>query len=1514
MLNVMKTPSLVLVLALLAGLLAPPRSLATTRSFYCNWLNNNWSATTNWIPNGTPQNGDVLVFSASSPRTESVNDLVNLKLDTIQITTSGVWITGNGLTLSNGLTTANANGCEFHPNLTLGANQTFTIPVTSSLRWYGNVNLNGFNLTLNNDNYVETQGAFTGNGNLAKIGAGELLMAGAANSFNGTFTHNGGQFSVAKASCFPTNYYSYGLTKFYNSNATHTNGDLTLYPGAKIIGPGGVTNTIRNLTLHGATIEDLGLTFVLRGNLSSLAWSSESKIIAHLDLLNTNHIFNISAGTADHDLGIEWGDVRGGALAGITKTGDGKLFIQQLNSTYGGTNQIVAGIVEAGLGSTMLGTGRTVVNDGASIQLLGGSGLSSFFELHGDGVGGTNGALRGLGSVANAYGPFLITTAATIRADSQLHLDGNIGGAGSLRITGTNELWTQGTLNTLAGGYWVESGTFVLNKPNGTIAVASPIVVGSSGLFGVSPATLRNFESNQITANVTIASSGRYELNGNWETLPSLDLDAGADVFMGGGRLILAGDLEVHSDFFASTAVIHGGGSLDVGSGTRNIIVNDAMLGGGANVPELDIQDTWLVGSANIVKLGLGDMRIQSDGNYSGILTIAEGDVEFTAQVPFGQSAAPTIVTGPGALLVSGSANSDTEPFTFNGTGRVDSATLVIKDETSLRGAMTLAQDTRMFVASNANFYLRSPISGAGGIVKEGPGEMRLDWDRTNTFTGGMFITDGKVWAFRDSTNATLVSDITIGDGLGAAASAQLVVDGSQQIGNNVDVTMASDGRFTVTNHYEPEIIRRLQGSGQLFVYFYGLRLNDSGLDSTFNGSINGTGDLIKAGTGKFTHNGNCGASGLTLSLFGGNTAINGVWNGSPTPTLIDAYSGTVLSGEGTVQDVNIRSGGVLSPGSSPGIFTLNNLTMVSGANLFMELRGPTPGTQHDQVVAKSSVNISNATLTVALNYPPADGDVIKLVDNQSANPILGTFSGKPQGSVITVSGNQFVLSYTGGTGNDITLTVTNSELALAAAILPAGNGLVDAGECNELLVVLTNKSGGSLSGVTARLDSRSPAIAVSQQTSAYANFTANSARTNLTPFRISSLPGFACGQLVELQLTVTVAGAGTFAIPITLTTGTLGAPTAFSSAATIAIPDLATTNSTLTVASFPGRVSKVAVSFYITHSFDADLDIALQSPSGTVVKLVADRGGSGDNFGTNCSPNSARTTFDDSSRNFISTASPPFMGTFSPEEPLTAFMGEVGNGAWKLIITDDASGDTGTLNCWTLTLYAATCAADSLSACQSCTSQTIGALIAQSPTLSQRIVRDASPSVCGETKLCPGASVAVGAFRYTTQAFTNTGAAGCVTVVLQDHCSNASLFAAAYSGSFNPADLCANYLADIGTNALAPAMSFYVVSNGVFTVVVNEIIPGAGCANYDLEIFGLQCPAPLLQIAPATSGNVRLFWNATGGDGYELQTAPAVSGATFTNIGSAPAFVNGTLNVTNAANTAQQYFRLKKP
>ena len=55
---------------------------------------------------------------------------------------------------------------------------------------------------------------------------------------------------------------------------------------------------------------------------------------------------------------------------------------------------------------------------------------------------------------------------------------------------------------------------------------------------------------------------------------------------------------------------------------------------------------------------------------------------------------------------------------------------------------------------------------------------------------------------------------------------------------------------------------------------------------------------------------------------------------------------------------------------------------------------------------------------------PLPEGTVLTVINNTSATPISGTFANLPDASTFTIHGNTFQISYEGGDGNDLTLTV----------------------------------------------------------------------------------------------------------------------------------------------------------------------------------------------------------------------------------------------------------------------------------------------------------------------------------------------------------------------------------------------------------------------------------------------------------------------------------------------------------
>ncbi|HVE73418.1 MAG TPA: VCBS repeat-containing protein [Thermoanaerobaculia bacterium] len=123
----------------------------------------------------------------------------------------------------------------------------------------------------------------------------------------------------------------------------------------------------------------------------------------------------------------------------------------------------------------------------------------------------------------------------------------------------------------------------------------------------------------------------------------------------------------------------------------------------------------------------------------------------------------------------------------------------------------------------------------------------------------------------------------------------------------------------------------------------------------------------------------------------------------------------------GTVQS----TGGKVHLNDATQSSTVSVLDMNGAAQLvaFASTGSPTPLTVLD------TLSLGGASLHFTAMEPIPMATTKVLIDNQTANPVSGTFAGLPEGSRIIASGtNQhFAISYEGGDGNDITLTAVST-------------------------------------------------------------------------------------------------------------------------------------------------------------------------------------------------------------------------------------------------------------------------------------------------------------------------------------------------------------------------------------------------------------------------------------------------------------------------------------------------------
>lgn len=133
------------------------------------------------------------------------------------------------------------------------------------------------------------------------------------------------------------------------------------------------------------------------------------------------------------------------------------------------------------------------------------------------------------------------------------------------------------------------------------------------------------------------------------------------------------------------------------------------------------------------------------------------------------------------------------------------------------------------------------------------------------------------------------------------------------------------------------------------------------------------------------------------------------------------------------------------------------------------------------------------------------------------------------------------------------------------------------------------------------------------------------------------------------------------------------------------------------------------------------------------------------------------------------------------------------------------------------------------------------GTIAAGDTTQTGRIVRNGVASTCAVPKAYPGTQDVLANRRFDSYTFTNTSnVTTCVTVNLTSSCGT-NIFGVAYLGSYNPANVQQNYLADNGSSfAGVGTFSFNVPAGQTFVVVVHEVNVGAGCTGYSLNVSGL--------------------------------------------------------------------------
>lgn len=223
-----------------------------------------------------------------------------------------------------------------------------------------------------------------------------------------------------------------------------------------------------------------------------------------------------------------------------------------------------------------------------------------------------------------------------------------------------------------------------------------------------------------------------------------------------------------------------------------------------------------------------------------------------------------------------------------------------------------------------------------------------------------------------------------------------------------------------------------------------------------------------------------------------------------------------------------------------------------------------------------------------------------------------------------------------------------------------------------------------------------------------------------------------------------------------------------------------------------------------------------------------------------------------------------------------------------------------------------------SIPTCQAASITKSGAITTDDAQQNARLGRDSNAASCASPKACP-ASLGTGTRAFDAYTFSNqSDVTTCVNVNItaDPSCSGTNqIFSAAYLDSYDPQNLCTNYLADEGSS---PDLgynnySFEVPAGRTFIVVVDAVNEGATCGAYNLSVSGLidnvtagsgACPTP-----PTSSCIEDNDPQIAYSGGWHLVSDAGASGGHFRfNAGSQPVAASLTFTVPAGATGALTY------
>lgn len=843
--------------------------------------NQDWNTASNWS-NGLPGtgNGNTLITIAtgnypilSASGSSSVDIIVGGGTSGRLDQTAGTLSTGNGNWFYLGFQGATA-AYNLANTATNGGTYTSFGQGSGSLN-VGGASLNG-NLLVGLDNGTVSTVNINTTGTLA--GAGIFL--GAAGGSSGNLNLDSGAVTLSGEFQIGANFFSQGssTSTFSMSGGTLTANIISLARGANNTAAMSGTATITGGTLNSKQWFTLGFAgsaadaATVTNNGGTVNVNTSGGGVLEMGVFDqTTNVFNQISGnvTLQNNASISFGN--GGNHAGTStfnQNGGTVTFYSDAGTTVGGT-----GSLNLGNGNS---TGTYVYNLAGgtltvpSIQKTAGGASGTFNFSGGTLRAAANSATFMTGLTAanvGAGGAIIDTNNFNITIGQQL-LDNGGGGltkqsAGALNLTASN---------TYTGATTVSGGSLVL-AASADINSSSGITVNGSGAKFVA------LSSTAVSPTVTL-TSGTVDGTGTINTV-NVANSASNTIANGNGGT---------GTFTIGTLSFSGAGnlSLNVASNTPGLATTTLTTNAAGNVVVNATNASWSPGTYDLISYstlgGAGFGKFQKgtiaglSGRQSATLTNPSG---FIALVIAGDNPKWTGALNSTWTTATQSSPKNWQLITSGTPTDYISGDVVLFDDSASNSTVNISAanvtPTSTTFTTNNTYTVNGlfGIAGTGSVTKNGSGSLTLNGP--NTYSGGTLLNAGTL----NINNASAVGTGSL------TVSAGTTIDNTTgspvTLSTNNAQTWAGDFTFGSTNDLD-------MGTGSITLSANVTVTANGPKAVILGGGITGAGNLVKAGGGTLTLNGN--------NSYAGTLTVNG---GAIVLTANNSYAGTTILNGGTL-------------------------------------------------------------------------------------------------------------------------------------------------------------------------------------------------------------------------------------------------------------------------------------------------------------------------------------------------------------------------------------------------------------------------------------------------------------------------------------------------------------------------------------------------------------------------------------------------------------------------------------